>query len=100
MTTCPDCGGHGSSHAIVCGTRQGQHFCDTRPLNCGFCSGTGEVTEEQAKMKAEGMRLRDDRKARGLSGKQEAVRLGVSPVDWNHVEHGRKKLTDVLPRRS
>lgn len=87
--TCPECDGAKQNTALVCGVRDGRRFCDQRNLTCGTCGGTGVITEEQAARIKEGRRLRNDRVARGVSQREEAARLGITPQELSKREAGR-----------
>ena len=82
---CPHCIGAGRSGFIACGP-QGAHsgvqFCRT-------CEGTGHVSAELAERIAEGRRWRQDRIDRRLSQREEAERLGISPVELSKLENVR-----------
>ena len=85
MITCPTCNGAKRNAALLCGGGR----CTQAVLDCRTCGGTGEVTEEHAARIAEGERLRHDRIARRVSLREEAKRLGISPVELSHREQGR-----------
>jgi transcriptional regulator with XRE-family HTH domain len=63
---------------------------------CDFCKGEGQVSSEVAERWREGRAIRDARIKEGRSQLQEAKRLGISPVDLNDIEFGRKSKRDVL----
>lgn len=86
---CPRCQGVGANEALVCGRRAAGGFCDQRRLKCSTCGGRGRVTRELLLRIQEGERLRRDRVARSISLREEAKRLGISPVELSHREQGR-----------
>ena len=58
-------------------------------IACATCRGTGTITPELAQRLEEGEALAHSRKERGLSLREEAVRLGVSVRELSDREHGR-----------
>lgn len=80
MVECPHCSGKGCYHPY-CG--------DARALQCGFCYGEGKVAPIKAASWVSGQDLQEDRMRRGLSLRQEAARLGVSPRELSDREWGR-----------
>jgi ribosome-binding protein aMBF1 (putative translation factor) len=56
---------------------------------CTRCGATGQVTAAEAERVAEGQRRAADRKARGLSLRDEAARLGITPIELADIEHAR-----------
>lgn len=100
MTTliCPSCGGKGQTLCHVDGSRDGQPFGETRLMACSTCDGRKEITSEHQMRIIEGERRRDDRKARLMSLREEAKRLGISPVELADIEWGRvAKPTGATP---
>jgi hypothetical protein len=88
---CPRCGGAKAGFAIACsadGCRTGMRACD-------FCKGEGQVSSDAAERWREGRAMRDARVKEGRSQLQEAKRLGISPVELNEIELGRKSKRDV-----
>jgi DnaJ-class molecular chaperone len=84
--SCPHCSGTGRSLVHV--NRGDQpHTWERQP--CRTCAGHGLISREQADRIAEGERRREDRKARGLSLREEAARLGVKPWALSDIENGR-----------
>lgn len=79
---CPLCNGLGYTGEYVIRER-------AKRLTCRLCLGFQIVTEEKAEMYREGRRRREDRVSRGLSGREEARRLGIEPLALNHMEQGR-----------
>lgn len=83
---CPDCLGRGTVTALLCG--RGIN-CRERELPCRICDGSGTITEEiQARIDA-GKAMRADRIRRGLSQREEAARLGITPQELSKREAGR-----------
>lgn len=83
--TCPRCNGKKESWAILCGngqSRQGN-------VSCSACKGEGAITADHMERIIEGEAMRQNRLSRGLSGREEAKRLGLDPITLNHLEHGR-----------
>jgi DnaJ-class molecular chaperone len=89
MTTCPHCEGPKKVGAFVDGVRNGKRWGAFEQIPCFTCNGTGEVTPEHMARICEGKRRREDRKARGLSLRQESVRLGISMQELSEIERGR-----------
>lgn len=85
MSRCPDCAGVGNNTAILCGRGRST----IRQVNCSLCGGTGEISAEVAERVRQGRELRADRIGRGLSQREEALRLGITPQALSHLEHGR-----------
>ena len=90
---CPECGGAKSSYAVSCGDRG----CQTGVRACEFCEGEGQVSSEAGERWRAGKALRDARVKQGLTQQQEAERLGISPMELNDLEHGRRSLDE--PKR-
>lgn len=82
MKTCPKCD-NGAIQSLAC---PGGRIL-IRP--CDYCRGTGLISAEQAYAIQQGERARDDRRRRGLTGTEEAARLGMDPVQYNYFEQGR-----------
>jgi hypothetical protein len=55
--------------------------------SCDRCKGWGHISNEYVAALAEGERLREDRRARNVSLREEAARLGISPVELSRREH-------------
>jgi hypothetical protein len=81
MVLCPQCEGKGYFHSYFGG--------DNRPMQCGFCYGEGKVAPIKAASWVSGQALQDDRMERGLSLRQEAARLRISPREISDREWGR-----------
>lgn len=86
MTQCKNCKGKGTYRAFV---RSEYGGCAWRDVGCYVCGGSGEITEEQVVVIAEGERRRLDRIARGVSMRDEARSLGMDVVALSDLEHGR-----------
>ena len=87
---CPECGGAKSSYAVACGDRG----CQTGVRACEFCEGEGQVSSEAGERWRAGKAMRDARVKQGLTQEQEAERLGISPIELNDLERGRRSLDD------
>lgn len=83
---CPSC--QGSKGGIV-----HIHFANVPDRwewrTCSTCGGTGTISQEIADRIQWGEAIREDRKTRLASLKDEAKRLGVSYVELSHAENGR-----------
>ena len=88
---CPECGGAKSSYAVSCSDRG----CQTGVRVCGFCEGEGQVSSEAGERWRAGKAMRDARVKHGLTQEQEAERLGISPMELNDLEHGRRSLDEA-----
>ncbi len=83
IETCPRCEGGGKTVAIACpGYRRVE-------LRCDACSGSGTIDEQRRAQLDEAERRREARIAAGRSLRDEATRLGVSPVQLSDMEWGR-----------
>lgn len=60
-----------------------------RKLDCDWCDGTGQVDTAKLDAWDAGERMLKDRIARGLTLRQEAIRLGVSVLDLSRRERGK-----------
>jgi hypothetical protein len=85
---CPACGGSRGSVAFVCAIPRTQSR--RMWLACPLCTAEGKVEVAKAIAYVEGQRLRRDRVARGLSQRQEAERLGITPRELSDREQGRR----------
>ncbi len=85
---CPFCGGEGKVMTFACAANRR----DSRigPADCSRCGGTGKVTAAQADAYAAGQRMREDRIGRGVSVREEAGRLGVTPSALSRRERGEE----------
>lgn len=88
---CPDCKGEKRVFAHV--NRGDGGSSGFEWINCLRCKGAGEVPDEQAVWMLEGVKLRTERMARGLSLREEAKRLGISPVELSAIERGMRAPT-------
>lgn len=59
-----------------------------REIECDACEGTGRVTQHRMDAITEGKKLRQDRIERNMSLREEAQRLGISPVQLSRRERG------------
>ncbi len=83
LVECPTCRGQGEYEVYACpGFRR-------VVVACKRCGATGRVTAAEAARVAEGKRRAEDRKARGLSLRDEAARLGITPMELADIEHAR-----------
>jgi hypothetical protein len=91
--TCPQCDNRGPLTAVLCGPKQpgGEELgCRMTTLACDFCGGLGIVEVEVAARYRRGQKLRDLRvKKWGLTQRQQAQILRMSPMLLNDIEHGR-----------
>lgn len=60
-----------------------------RMARCPTCHGSGTVSVARRVCMAEGARRREDRKARNLSLREEAQRLGIGAKELADIEAGR-----------
>ena len=84
-TRCPECGPHRS--VIV-------HYAPGAvrgPRVCSRCGGSGVITKEVAARICEGEQLREIRIESGLTLREEAARLGISPRELSDIENGRSE---------
>lgn len=87
---CPECKGRGESNALVYGRRaSGGSFCEHRAVRCHRCDGVGTLSPEAMRRYADGRSMAEDRRARGLTLREEARRLGISPTELSDREWGR-----------
>ena len=80
---CPTCEGKGEHGVYVC---PGFRYTLVR---CKRCDGSRTVTAAEAERVADGKQRADYRKARGLSLREEAARLGITPMALADIEHAR-----------
>ncbi len=84
--TCPDCNGNRRTLAHV---HRGDRPHTWEMLDCATCGGEGLVSREHLERIREGESRREGRKSRGLSLREEAARLGITPVALAAIENGR-----------
>ncbi len=83
LVDCPTCRGAGEYEVRVCpGWR-------SRIVKCERCKGSRRVTRAEAERVAEGRRRYQDRVSRGVSLRDEAARLGLTPRELADIEHAR-----------
>lgn len=87
---CPECKGRGQNYTVLCvrTTSGGYHKEGNMP--CLTCDGTGQLSTEAHQRYTDGRAMADDRKARGMTLRREAERLGISPSELSDREWGRK----------
>ncbi len=88
---CPECRGAKSSYAVACSDRG----CATGVRTCEFCKGKGQVSSDADECWRTGKAMRDARVKQGRTQEQEAEWLGISPMDLNDIEHGRRSVDEV-----
>lgn len=84
---CGNCDGSGKRSALVRFARPTR--CEWVDMPCIDCDGTGTMTIERVAALTAGEAMRQDRISRGLSLRQEAVRLGIPDRDLSDREMGR-----------
>jgi len=84
---CPSCDGNQTTLVHVNTKDPTTH--GLRWMACSTCGGVGKVSEDHLRRMGIGRKLREDRRARGLSLMQEAERLGISVVELSNMERGR-----------
>jgi hypothetical protein len=87
---CPNCKGKKQFTAILCG----EGGCRSGVMQCHTCNGLGEVTEEHYKKILIGEFKRKDRISRGLSLREEAERLGITPYELSKLEHPKMEASN------
>jgi transcriptional regulator with XRE-family HTH domain len=88
---CPGCDGAKAGFAIVCSADR----CRTGMRACDFCKGEGQVSSEAGERWRAGKAMRDERVKQSRTQQQEAERLGISPMELNDIEHGRRSLDEL-----
>ncbi len=83
-TQCPTCQGRGEL------TGYAEPGFRLVTVKCNDCKGTGEITPEHLQRIEQGRQMRRDRRARGESMTEAAKRLGMTIIQYNHLEHGRE----------
>lgn len=86
MNICPTCEGKGKLSGYAC---PGFRLVE---LGCVTCYGQKEISDEHLQQIEKGKAMRQERIKRGVSLREEAKRLGLSPSDYSAVEQGRKHL--------
>ena len=82
MVKCPHCNGPGELQLVHI------HPGGWRRQRCRTCDGTNQIDAELARRMEMGRLLRQRRIDRTLSLREEAKRIGASPVVLSHVEVG------------
>ena len=88
---CPECRGAKSSYAVACSDRG----CATGVRACEFCKGEGQVSSDADECWRMGKAMRDARVKQGRTQEEEAEWLGISTMDLNDIEHGRRSMDEV-----
>lgn len=89
LITCPFCSGKGFTRALVRMVQKNALPSGEYDLKCHVCDGLKSITPEHQAAIIEGERRREDRKARLISLRDEAKRLGISPCELSDIEWGR-----------
>lgn len=84
MIICSHCKGRKSYPSFVT-TRKG---CSLQEIDCFTCKGVGSITEDHYDRIIKGETIRLDRIERKLSLRQEALRLGIKPIELARLERG------------
>ena len=88
MPTCPHCNGEGGGEAFINrGLDISTHTVEW--VRCLTCQGDGVVSDERAKLIAEGKAWRDARVARMEPLLEASRRLGMGPAELSTLELGR-----------
>ncbi len=66
-------------------------------LVCSFCQGLGQVSEHADSLWQKGCEVGAARKQQGMTQREQALILEISPLDLNDVECGRRAFED-MPR--
>ena len=82
---CPNCLGRGAITGIACGPHGGE----VRTASCALCHGTGRVDADRLAKVEDGRRMRDARRARGISQRDRARELGMDVIEYSRLENGR-----------
>lgn len=80
---CPECEGKGFHVALACPGARIVH------LPCRVCDN-GEITQDDLDRIKAGRDKREDRIRRDMSLREEAKRIGISPVELSVIERGLK----------
>ena len=89
---CPQCNGQAQGFAVMCGPRtpgSDDMKCTTGIVACDFCGGLGIVETQVAERYRKGRAIQELRKKSGLTLRQQAQILKMSPMLLNDIEHGR-----------
>ena len=80
----------GKVRLLACGVmRDGGRFSEVRETTCDRCGGSGTISPARATAMNAGEAMRRDRVQRGVSQRQEAERLGITPQELSRREQGR-----------
>jgi hypothetical protein len=85
LVLCPECNGR-KMGVVHLNTTNGGRWENRK---CDFCDGFGHVRRHQLDKWRECEAMRIDRKARGMTLRAEAARLGISPSELSDREWGR-----------
>jgi len=85
METCPECKGEKRFWALM----HYEHKCEWGWMSCYVCGGKGIVTQQKVKLRRYGESIRIDRIKRGLSMREEATRLKLTPYEYSCRETGK-----------
>lgn len=99
---CPQCGGRAQGFAVMCGPRtpgSDEMKCTTGVVACDFCGGLGIVETQVAERYRKGRAIQELRKKSGLTLRQQAQILKMSPILLNDIEHGRADWPAWVSRR-
>ena len=95
MPVCPDCEGRKQNPAFVDFARGSKQKSGLRMIDCHLCGGTGEISQEHARLLDRGRNMRLARIAAGLNMGVVAEGFGIPPMEMNSLEHGRSRVTSV-----
>lgn len=87
LVVCPQCEGENRTTIVHLNTSTGGRW-ERRP--CSLCVGMGVVPASTAEKQIEAKRIRDDRKSRLVTLREEAARLGITPKQQSDREWGRE----------
>lgn len=83
---CPSCHGEKTVMAFVdYAGRPGE----VRMVNCPTCEGEGTITQEQARWRDMGKRIREQRRKQRLTLQQRAAQLRIGLVKLSQAESGK-----------
>ncbi len=85
MNQCPVCKGRGSQPGIACG----DSGCKPDNLKCSLCGGAGEIPDQQKRWWEVGLFMRDCRRTRGKTLREEAKARGMTASFLSGMEQGR-----------